>query len=87
MRKIYLLICTYDSDICRAILSFSEKNDDSRNILKKYFQSLSEVKDYKTDEDINKMVSNLLKCDFLYLYNDFYQIKEIPFNIEVINKD
>lgn len=87
MRKIYLLICTYDIDICRAILSFSEKNDDSRNILKKYFQSLSEVKDYKTDEDINKMVSNLLKCDFLYLYNDFYQIKEIPFNIEVINKD
>ena len=87
MRKIYLLICTYDSDICRAILSFSEKNDDSRNILKKYFQSLSEVKDYKTDEDINKMVSNLLKCDSLYLYNDFYQIKEIPFNIEVINKD
>lgn len=87
MKKIYLLICTYDSDICRAILSFSEKNDDSRNILKKYFQSLSEVKDYKTDEDINKMVSNLLKCDFLYLYNDFYQIKEIPFNIEVINKD
>ena len=65
MRKIYLLICTYDSDICRAILSFSEKNDDSRNILKKYFQSLSEVKDYKTDEDINKMVSNLLKCDSL----------------------
>lgn len=87
MRKIYLLICTYDSDICRAILSFSEKNDDSRNILKKYFQSLSEVKDYKTDEDINKMVSNLLKCDSLYLNNDFYQIKEIPFNIEVINKD
>lgn len=87
MRKIYLLICTYDSDICRGILSFSEKNDDSMNILKKYFQSLSEVKDYKTDEDINKMVSNLLKCASLYLYNDFYQIKEIPFNIEVINKD
>lgn len=56
-------------------------------IFSKYFQSLSEVKDYKTDEDINKMVSNLLKYDSLYLYNDFYQIKEIPFNIEVINKD
>lgn len=87
MNKIYLLICTYDSDICRAILSFSEKNDDSRNILKKYFQSLSEVKDWFTDEDIDKMVSNLLRYDSLYIYNDFYEIKEIPFNIEVINKN
>lgn len=87
MNYIYVLTesgSDYNNEI---ILSFSEMNEESKDIVQKYLYSLlfKTEKGYSEDE-VKVLVDELYKRYVLYVEDYYFIIRCVPFNIEVLSE-